>query len=123
MKDFSKISMGDYLSIVRRRVWYLVVVSIAVSIATIAYVQGLPSIYRSSTLITVNPRLVPEEYIKGIDHLASNELIGLVGEQLQARAFAESIVRDLHLAGPQPGAFEGAVNVVKASTNMAPLST
>src|SRR5215831_1409921 len=115
MRDFGSLSLRDYASIIRRRLWYLIFTPILIGAGTFVYVQRMPSIYKSVTTITVPPRVVPEDYIPSLDRLTSNELIGFVSEQIQARAFAERIVRDLHLAGPEPGAVEAAANSVRAN--------
>jgi capsular exopolysaccharide synthesis family protein len=123
MRDFGSLSLRDYASIIRRRLWYLIFTPILIGAGTFVYVQRMPSIYKSVTTITVPPRVVPEDYIPSLDRLTSNELIAFVSEQIQARTFAERIVRDLHLAGPEPGALDAATNSVRANISMSTLSS
>ena len=54
----------DFLQILRRRLWLLLVPFAIVSAATAVYSRRLPDIFRSDTLILVVPQRVPESYVR-----------------------------------------------------------
>jgi succinoglycan biosynthesis transport protein ExoP len=60
---FSELSIKDYLEIVQRRKWWIILAAIGVFICTLVVVWRLPNLYRSETVILVDPQKVPENYV------------------------------------------------------------
>src|SRR5688572_5540233 len=105
MKNLENFTIADYLAIFRRRIWYVVVVTILTSVGAVAYALQLPSIYRSETTIAMTPRLVPEDYIRSLDRQTNNDQMEFVRQQLQSRTFLQRIIQEFHLAEPGPEGF------------------
>jgi polysaccharide biosynthesis transport protein len=110
MKSIENLTVSDYITIFRRRFWYVVVPTILATAATAFYVKQLPSIYRSETTIAINSRFLPEDYIKSIDRQSTADRMDFVRQQLQNRSFLEGIVQEFRLAGPE--GFQRAAEVV-----------
>jgi tyrosine-protein kinase Etk/Wzc len=115
MKNFEQLTVSDYLSIVRRRILYLIVPTVVISVGVLLYVQTMPSIYRSETNIQVFGRVVPEDYIPSLDRQTNNDIMSFVESQLQSRTFLERVVRELKLAGPEAANIDGAIGGVRAN--------
>jgi succinoglycan biosynthesis transport protein ExoP len=100
MRNFQSLDFLDYLRIIRRRILYLIIPAVLASAGTIVYVSRLPSMYRSSTTIAVNPRLLPDDYIGSLVRETATDRIAFVAQQLSSRTFLERIVQEFQLAPP-----------------------
>ena len=55
--------LRDYLDLARRRKWWIVLSSTALFVATAVAVFRMPNVYRSQTVILVDPQKVPDSYV------------------------------------------------------------
>jgi polysaccharide chain length determinant protein (PEP-CTERM system associated) len=113
MKNVESLTVSDYIAIFRRRMWYVIVITILVTSGAVVYALRLTPVYKSETTIAVSGRLLPEDYIQSIDRQTSTDQMDFVRQQLQSRTFLEGIIRELHLADPGPEGFsDGALSGV-----------
>jgi len=61
--EFRPRKIGEYLDIVRKRKWFILLPTIAVGLAISYVVYRLPDIYESSTLIVVRPSTLPNSVV------------------------------------------------------------
>ena len=101
MKNLQDFTVQDYLRIVRRRIWYLIVPTILVSVGTAVYVWRMPSVYKSETTILVSDRLVPEDYIGSLVKQSVMDRIEFAKQQLRSRTFVERIAQEFQIVGTQ----------------------
>src|SRR5262245_52538661 len=113
MKKFEDLTIGDYASIIRRRIWYLIITPVLVTFGTVAYVWQLPSFYKSETTIQMSGRLLPEDYIRSLDRQTTNERMDFVRQELQSTTFLGEIVKEFQLG--RPDRMEEAVNGVRSN--------
>src|SRR5262245_54132448 len=78
MKNFENLTISDYLSMLRRRFWYIVAVTLLVTIGTTAYVLQLRPTFTSETTIFVFGRLVAENYVDSIVRDSNQDRIEFV---------------------------------------------
>jgi succinoglycan biosynthesis transport protein ExoP len=124
MTNLESLTINDYLTIFRRRIWYVVVVTILVTAGTVVYVKTLPAIYRSETTIAMSSRLVPEDYIRSLDRQTNNDQMEFVRQQLQSRTFLQGIIQEFHLAEPGPEGFsDGALFGIGKRIEILPITT
>src|SRR5688572_17820670 len=102
MKNFQDLSVGDYLRILRRRIWYFVVPAVVVGVGVGVFVWLQPNYYKSETTIQVANRLVPDDYIGSLVRETTADRIEFVRQQVRSRTFVGRLVEDLQLAGGQP---------------------
>lgn len=57
------LSPGDYVKIVKQRIWYLIVPFILVVVISSVVALALPAIYKSTANILIEQREIPEEYV------------------------------------------------------------
>ena len=55
--------LRDYLDLARRRKWWIILASTAFFVATAVAVFRMPNVYRSQTVILVDPQKVPDSYV------------------------------------------------------------
>lgn len=102
MKNLENLTINDYISIIRRRIGYVVVTTVLISAGVVAFVWRLPKVYKSDTTILIQSRLLPEDYIRSLDRQTSTDKIDFVRQQLQSRTFLEQIVHEFNLT-TRPG--------------------
>lgn len=121
MRNFENLTVTDYFSILRRRIWYVIGTAFLVGVATFLYVWQMKPNYVSETTIFVAGRLIPENYVESIVRDTNQERIEFARQQLQSRTFIERIVSEFQLAGPDADR-ETVINVVRARTVLTPLT-
>jgi polysaccharide biosynthesis transport protein len=88
----------DYLSLVRRRKWWIIVPAVLCFVGTALLAVFLPRVYRSAATITVSSPAISTELLKQAGPLSGDERIRAISQQLLSRAVLEQVVRDEHLA-------------------------
>ena len=121
MKNFQDLTVHDYLRILRRRIWYLAIPAIVVSIAAATYVWRMPSIYKSETTILVSDRLLPEDYIGSLVRQSISDRIEFAKQQLRSRTFVERIAQEFQLVSGGANS-EAVLNTVINNTEITVLS-
>src|SRR2546421_5253637 len=58
-----QLQFRDYLQIARRRKWWIILTTISMTLASLVVIWRLPNIYRSETVILVDPQKVPDNYV------------------------------------------------------------
>lgn len=99
MKNFQDFTLTDYLRILRRRIWYLILPLVLVSVGTVVYVSQMPSVYKSETSILVSDRLLPEDYIGSLVRQSVADRIDFARQQLRSRTFVERVAQEFQLGG------------------------
>jgi polysaccharide chain length determinant protein (PEP-CTERM system associated) len=88
----------DYISLVRRRKWWLIVPAVLCIVVTALLAVFLPRVYRSAATITVSSPAISAELLKQAGPLSREERIRAISQQLLSRAVLEQVVRAEHLA-------------------------
>jgi succinoglycan biosynthesis transport protein ExoP len=87
----------DFLPIVWRRKWWLIVCLCLGSVIAVAYAYSLPPMYRSSTLILVEAPKVPASYVSSTVTTPIQERLNTLNQQIMSRTNLERIARDFGL--------------------------
>ena len=87
----------DFLQILRRRIWLLLVPFAIVSAATAVYSRRLPDVFRSDTLILVVPQRVPESYVRSTVTTRIEDRLQSISQQILSRTRLERIIQDFNL--------------------------
>jgi polysaccharide chain length determinant protein (PEP-CTERM system associated) len=87
----------DFLHLLRRRAWLLIVPFAVVSAATAVWARWLPDLYRSETLILVVPQRVPENYVKPTVTTRIEDRLNSITQQILSRTRLERVIQDFDL--------------------------
>jgi polysaccharide chain length determinant protein (PEP-CTERM system associated) len=87
----------DYLSVVWRRKWFVVVPLVLTAAATFLYSRSLPNKYRSEALVLVIPQQVPEKFITPIIPNFLGVRLDLIRRQILSRSRLEEIIKEFDL--------------------------
>lgn len=97
MKQIGQINIQDYLEIVLRRKWLIILPFILITLGAIVWSYQLPPIYRTSTLILIQKQRVPEAYIKPTVSAGIEERLHTITQQIMSRTRLEKIINELDL--------------------------
>jgi len=89
--------LEDYVTIFRRRIWFLVVPGILVCVGAYVLSLFLPSRYTSETVVLVQEQRVPEEYVRSVVGGDLNERLATMQEQILSRTRLQEIIEKLDL--------------------------
>ncbi len=93
----SDINIWDYIEILYKRIWYIII-PIVVSVgAAAALCYFLPKSYRSSTLILVEQQKVPENYVKSSVSSSIEDRLGTIREQIMSRTLLQKVIDEFKL--------------------------
>ena len=90
--DFRQRTPAEYLKILRRRKWLIILPVIAVTCAVSYVVYRLPDVYQSSTLIVVKPSTLPQSVIPMDTEDAMTRQLSSIAQVLTSRSSLEPLV-------------------------------
>ncbi len=99
LPETSSVNAQDYLEVLYRRIWYVIVpfvISVGVAIA-LCYI--LPKTYRSSALIMVEQQKVAEDYVGSNISPGIESRLGSIREQIMSRALLQKVIDEFKLYG------------------------
>jgi polysaccharide chain length determinant protein (PEP-CTERM system associated) len=90
-------SIDEYIEILLRRIWYVVIPFLIIIFGVTCYVIFAPRQYKASTLIIVSPQRVPEAYIQATVTSKIEERLHAIADEVMSRTRLEGIINELHL--------------------------
>lgn len=81
----------------RRCFWYLVVPFFVITMATLVYCIKAPKVYKSSTLILVQPQEIPDEYVQATVTSDAKSRLNTLKQQVMSRPKLEEIIKEYDL--------------------------
>jgi len=96
------LEIEKYKEIVLRRMWWIIIPFLLSILAGMGYGLKLPKVYRTSTLILVQPQKVPESYVREIVSLGIEDRVRTITQQIKSRTNLENIIRQFSLYN-EPG--------------------
>jgi polysaccharide chain length determinant protein (PEP-CTERM system associated) len=108
----------DYLEIFWQRRWWFIVPLLTGAIIATLYSYTLPPLYRSATLILVEPQKIPTQYVSPTDTSSVTERLSTIKQQILSRTNLEKIAKQFGLHQEKSAALsEGHSGVVTRLTN------
>ncbi|HEY0565282.1 MAG TPA: lipopolysaccharide biosynthesis protein [Terriglobales bacterium] len=97
MLGHRELTLEDYLDILRRRYWLLVVPGIVVAAIAWGVSLYLPAKYVSQTLVLIQQPRVPDDYVKPVVSEDLNNRLASMKEQILSRTRLEPIIANFNL--------------------------
>src|SRR6185436_8120418 len=95
--EFRQRTPAEYLKILRRRKWLIILPVFAVAIAASYVIYKLPDVYKSSTLIVVKPSTLPQSVVpQGTEDALTRQLSG-ISQVVTSRSSLEPLVEKYEL--------------------------
>lgn len=125
MYDEKKFNINQYADVFLRRKWLIVFPALLVLGAATAVAYLLPEIYRSSTLILVEPQKIPRDYVRSTITASIQDRLNTIKQQILSRTRLESVIKeyDLWEAGEGELPMEQIVEILRRSIEIEVRST
>ena len=114
--QFRQRTPGEYLKILKRRKWLIILPVIAVASAVAWVVLRLPNVYESSTLIVVKPATLPDSVIPTVNEDTLTRQLASIAQVVTSRSSLEPLVKkyDLYAKERQRGeAMESIIGIMR----------
>ena len=89
--------MADYIEIMKRRIWYLVIPFVLIILGTVLFVIFAPRLYKASTLVLVSPQQVPEALVHTTVTSRIEERLQSIAQEVMSRTRLERVIAEFHL--------------------------
>ena len=89
--------MADYIEIIRRRIWYLVIPFVLIILGTVLFVIFAPRLYKASTLVLVSPQQVPEALVHTTVTSRIEERLQSIAQEVMSRTRLEQVIAEFRL--------------------------
>jgi len=95
--DFRQRRPSEYLKILRRRKWLLILPVLAVTTAVAYVVYRLPDVYESETLIVVRPSNLPTSVVTGVTEDSMTRQLTSINQVVTSRSKLEPLIKKYEL--------------------------
>ena len=99
--EFRQRSFSEYLKIIRRRKWLIILPVIAVTAAVSWVVYRLPDVYESSTLIVVKPSTLPTGVVPTITEESLTRQLNGIAQVVTSRSSLEPLIDRYEIYKPE----------------------
>jgi len=89
--------LTDYLEILRRRVWFIVVPFVLVMAGVSVYAVVAPREYKAGTLVLVTPQRVPEAFVQATVTAKIEERLQTIAQEVMSRTRLERVIAEMRL--------------------------
>ena len=110
--DFRQRKPSEYLKILRRRKWLLILPIIAVTTAVSYVVYRLPDVYESETLIVVRPSNLPTSVVTGVTEDTMTRQLTAINQVVTSRSSLQPLVEKYDLYRVERGRGEPMETVI-----------
>ncbi len=99
--EFRQRSTSEYLKIIRRRKWLIILPVIAITTAVAWVVYRLPNVYQSVTLIVVKPSTLPTGVVPTMTEDSLTRQLTSIAQVVTSRSSLEPLVNQYELYKPE----------------------
>lgn len=90
-------TLNEYLEILRRRMWYIIIPFALVMAGASIYVIAAPRQYKASTLVLISPQKVPAAFVQSTVTSQVEERLQSITQEVMSRTTLEKIITELRL--------------------------
>ncbi len=90
--EFRQRSMGEIIRMLKRRKWLVVLPTLAVALAVAYVVSKLPSIYESTTLLTLKPPTISEKVVQSLSDEDLSQQLQTINQEVLSRSSLEPMI-------------------------------
>ena len=88
-------NVHDYIEIILRRIWYIIIPFVIIVVGGIIYVLFAPKQYRATSMILVTPQEVPEAFIRPTVTSKIETRLKSINEEIMSRTQLEKVISEL----------------------------
>ncbi|HEX8738501.1 MAG TPA: Wzz/FepE/Etk N-terminal domain-containing protein [Pyrinomonadaceae bacterium] len=90
--EFRQKSMGEIIRMLKRRKWLILLPTLAVALAVAYVVSKLPSIYESTTLLTLKPPTISEKVVQSLSDEDLSQQLQTINQEVLSRSSLEPMI-------------------------------
>lgn len=90
-------TLDEYIEILRRRIWFIVIPFILIVAGAAAYTIFAPRQYKAGTLVLVSPQRVPEAYVQATVTSKVEERLQSIAQEVMSRTRLEQVIAEYRL--------------------------
>ena len=90
-------NINDYIEILLRRIWYILIPFSIVMLVAAVYSFTAPPRYRATTVILVTPQKVPVDYVRPTVTSRIEDRLQSIGQEIMSRTRLEQIISEFKL--------------------------
>ena len=90
-------NIQDYLAIGLRRKWYIIIPLVIGALASFGVYKYLPKVYKTATLILVQPQSVPESYVRSTITTSIVNRLNTISQEILSRTRLEKVIQEFNL--------------------------
>jgi len=98
-----ELTIDDYVAILRRRLWVILIPTVVGPALALAYSMTLHNRYTSSTLVLVEQQKVPESYVRSVVTDELNQRLATMQEQILSRTRLQPIIEKFGMYKTEAG--------------------
>lgn len=95
--DANEKNLGDYIAMVRRRKWQIIIPIVLLTLLSIVVAKVLPSVYRSIATILVEGQEIPKELVRSTVTSYADQHIQVISQHVMTRASLSDIITKFDL--------------------------
>ena len=97
--------LGDYLEVVRRRRWQLLLPALAILLAAVASAWLIPPVYRSSAAILIEQQEIPQDLVRSTVTSYADQRVRIISQRVMTTSKLGEIIERLDLYAPERSAY------------------
>lgn len=123
MLGHREMGFEEYLQILWRRLWLLVLPGVLVCAGAYFYSQTIPDRFTSQTLVLVEGQKVPDDFVRSVVREEINQRLGTMREQILSRSRLEPLISRFNLFPNEVGRVptEDLVNRLRSAITVTPV--
>lgn len=90
-------TMEEYIEILRRRIWFIIIPFILIVAGACAYAYFAPRLYKASTMVLVSPQRIPEAFVQATVTSKVEERLQSIAQEVLSRTRLEQIIGEMNL--------------------------
>jgi polysaccharide chain length determinant protein (PEP-CTERM system associated) len=114
------VQIRKYWGVLERRIWWIALVALGVSVSVMVIVLLLPNMYRASTTILVNPQRVNESYVSSTVSGSVSDRLSTIRQEVMSPTQLTVLMNELNLYPKLRGKVseEGLIGRMQKSTDI-----
>lgn len=117
------LNLEDYVTILKRRSWIIVIPAIILPIITYGMSRFVQPRYVSQTLVLVEQQKVPDNYVKPVVTEDLNGRLASMREQILSRSRLEPIIERFNLYGASKMSMDDRIDAVRKNIGINPIQS
>lgn len=121
MLGHRELSLDDYLAILKRRSWLIVLCAIGLLVVGVAISYWIPPQYVSQTMVLIEQQTVPTNYVSPVVTEDLGARVNAMKEQVLSRSRLEPIIQRFNLFPDKQNTMEDRVALTQKAINVTPM--